>query len=201
MALEIIQRRWCDGLKGNGAGDFVPRHDPQVEGSPRLKLLDGKTVKLVDLCDPCDAGDDMTVAELRATIREYGINADAPSAGRTPKPRGGGESAVPGLKLNETRTDCIWCPGNYSWGSWGGHLREIHGFSGVREALGDQCPACGVQQKGLSVHITRGHDEFATVMDAFFWARDNGDPYGVWAATLARGKRLDAAPDDVETLL
>lgn len=197
MALQIIERRWCDGLKQGDPGDFVERHEPEtVKGTTRTFALDSAKPRNVDLCDWCNGG--LTLDELRAVIREFGMVVE--SAGRNPKPTGGGKPALPTLQ-RDGRTLCIWCPGDYSWGAWGGHIRTAHGFAGVREALGKMCPACGEEFPGLSVHITRGHDEFAMVTDAFFWARDNSDPYGVWAKVSAAAPRLDSAPDEVDVLL
>lgn len=197
MALQIIERRTCDGLKlGSEPGDFVPRHDPPVPGIIRTFALDGGKPKNTDLCDQCNSGPTcLTLDELRAVLRESGVVVMA-AAGKNPQP---GRASQP--RMSEGRTLCIWCPGDYAWGAWGGHLRTAHGLGGVKEALGKMCPACGEEFDGLSVHITRGHDEFPMVTDAFFWARDNGDPYGVWAKVSAAGKRLDSAPDEVETLL
>lgn len=200
MAQELRVYIWCDGVKLGADGDFVPRHDPQTTaGLTRTFAFDGGKPKKVDLCDPCNT--ELTLAEARYVVREFGQSLDlAGQKGPGPRPLPGVVSQRP-PRMNEGRTDCIWCPGNYAWTGWSGHLRTVHNIAGVKEALGRKCPACGEEFDGLSVHITRGHEEFAMVTDAFFWARDNGDPYGVWAVTFARAPYLSKAPDEVEVLL
>jgi hypothetical protein len=199
MAQELRVYIWCDGVKAGSSGDFLPRHDPRsVEGLTRVHALDGGKPKRVDLCDPCNT--DMTLAEARYCIKEFGQSPDV-AGQKAPRPMPGGSTPRPGGRMAEGRTDCIWCPGNYAWTGWAGHLRTVHNLAGVKEALGKQCPACGEEFDGLSVHITRGHEEFAMVTDAFFWARDNGDPYKVWATVFAKAPYLQKAPDEVQVLL
>lgn len=188
MSTQLILKRWCDGVRMLAANEFEPRHgDERVRAQERGPYSLGGKPKMCDTCDKCD--DDMTVAEMRYVLAEFG---SAVGAGKKPKQ----QQPAP-QKQADGRTDCLWCDTNTTWGAWGGHLREVHGFSGIKEALGNQCPACGEKLAGLSVHITRGHDEFAMVTDAFFWARDNGDPYGVWAKVTAPGRGTKKA----ETLL
>lgn len=199
MTQELVLYIWCDGVKSGAGGDFALRHDPKsVTGAERTYTLDGGKPRTVDLCDPCNT--DMTLAELRYCIKEFGQVPDV--AGQKAQPvRGPGGSSPRPSRMAEGRTMCLFCPGEYAWTGWSGHLRTIHGLAGVKEALGRKCPACGEEFDGLSVHITRGHEEFPMVTDAFFWARDNGDPYKVWAEVIAKVERLDKVPDDVETLL
>jgi hypothetical protein len=202
MAQEIQVLTWCDGLKQGNPGDFVVRHSPRVEGITRTFAVDGRPPKNVDLCDPCN--DEMTLAELRACLKESGVSVEAGKGlpvERRPA-RGGGAATVARSAMGGIRNGrppqgarqalCLWCPLDYTKSGWLGHIQKHHGFTGIKDALGHQCPVCG--QDGfdmVSVHITRHHAEFATsATAAFIWARDNGDPYGVYAARRAAGQNI-----------
>jgi hypothetical protein len=59
----------------------------------------------------------------------------------------------------------------------------LHGFKGVAEALGDVCPMCGKADiQMLGGHAVRAHaeDGMKTATQLFIWARDNGDPFGIY---------------------
>lgn len=207
MAQEVRVDIWCDGLKLGGDGDFVVRHDPRVEAFTRPPIaLDGKAPKHVDLCDLCNS--ELTLDELREVLKQFGVV----PAGKGPSSRPGQAASSPAREvahnaLNGARAGrdrgagvktfvCIWCPLDYSQSGWLSHIQKKHGFSGIKEAVGHQCPVCGTDGfDTLSVHISRTHDEFDSITDAFHWAKDNGDPYGVWA------KQRDAGQNVVEAML
>lgn len=202
MALQIIERRWCDGLKLGAEGDFVVRHDPGVEGITRTFALDGGKPRNVDLCDPCN--EDMTLAELRACLKEFGVSTEAGKKGKGEE-RQAALSGGPGTTAarfhmsgvrhgrtpkGERDMQCLWCPLNYTPSGFLGHVRKAHGFDGSKDALGTTCPACGNNFEMLGAHVLKSHPEFGSVTDAFFWARDNNDPYGVYGARRAAGKNV-----------
>lgn len=199
MSRKLVEYVWCDGVK-LAVGDWAMRHEPETEtGDPRVLLLDPGKPKIVDLCDPCN--EQMTLAEARICAREFGVVAE--TAGKVPKPanplttpagiveryRITGERV--GKPPNGTRNElCLWCPMDYTTAGLLSHVKK-HGFNGTKEAFGSQCPACG---KGgfdvLSVHISRSHPEFAGTTQAFIWARDNNDPYGVYSVRRAAGQNV-----------
>ena len=210
MAVEIRQLRWCDGLiqvKPVGSG-FAPRHDEATPGEERTYGVGGRRWLHVDLCDSCD--DQMTLAELRAVLAEAGVpieagkslgGRDRQSAGVRAGASPGGvaamvaKNAVTGRRqgrtpVNGRSVQCLWCPLDYTTSGFIGHVKS-HGFAGTKEALGHVCPACGADDfEMVSVHIHRNHPEFASTTEAFIWARDNGDPFGVYKERRAAGQNV-----------
>jgi len=202
MAREIREYLWCDGVKVgvNTEEGWLPRHDLGEPANTRTFAMDGGKPMDVDLCDPCNS--EMTLDELRVCIKEFGVAADP--ARKTPRyaaNAGGVAGTVEKFRLSgqrkgrepkEARTEqCLWCPMDYTSSGWLGHLQKEHGFAGKKEALGTQCPACGVDGfETVTVHIVRSHPEFPSGTAAFIWARDNKDPYGVYAERRAAGKNV-----------
>lgn len=205
MATEIILNRWCDGVKLSGSTDWVLRHEIQTApATVRTHALDGKPARNVDLCDPCD--EEMTLAELRVCLREFGV---ALEAGKNGKKSAASTAPVDhdplrikvinaartgkrhGREPDHPRTDqCIWCPLNYTRTGFAGHVKKDHGFKNLKEAVGTRCPVCGVDGfEILSGHAVRAH-EAKSVTDLFLWARDNGDPFGVYAERRAAGQNI-----------
>jgi len=206
MALQIIERRWCDGIKLGAPGeDWVVRHPPEaIEGSTRTYALDGGKPKNVDLCDPCDQ--ELTLAELRVCLREFGQLAGSTKS--KPGPKGNHADTVAKFvatgqrngrtpKDGKRREQCLWCPLHYTGSGWGNHVQKEHGFEGLKDALGGQCPKCGEGGfETVSVHIQRTHArEFDSISEAFLWARDNGDPHGVYARRRAAGVGIIETPE------
>lgn len=199
MPSQIIQ--WCDPCYAE---------DVKTEGEPVAISfgINSPTVTIL-LCAQHVEELIKPVAEL---VSEYGEPVDA-----TPTPRGsaGGRITVgqsgrrdPAF-LTKTRTrqgrqpvggranDCLWCELSYAGGSTSGfarHLRVAHGFANLTEAFGGPCPICGEGPYELmSAHVKRKHSEFGfeAVAQPFIWARDNGDPHGVYAAKLQQKPSLD----------
>jgi len=203
MATTIEINVWCDGLKLGADGDFVTRHELQTPADTRRFALDGRPAKSVDLCDDCD--DVTTLAELREIIRRFGVVPEGkkgPGATDRQMAAGGGAAAtatkyaLTGSRHGRTprgprSEQCLWCPLDYTSSGWLSHLQKQHGFGGTKDALGSQCPVCGADGFDMvSVHISRIHPEFPSTTAAFIWARDNGDPYGVYAARRAAGQNI-----------
>jgi len=206
MATEIILNRWCDGVKLSGTNDWALRHEIQTApGTVRIHGLDGKPAKSVDLCDPCD--NDMTLAELRICLREFGVTPEAGKKGKPvdqPRLTAGSGGGVATLAINNARSgqrhgrppssprteSCLWCPLDYTHSGFAGHAKKHHGFANIVDALGTRCPVCGVDGfQMLSSHVGRAHD-YKSVTAAFMWARDNGDPHGVYAERRAAGQNI-----------
>jgi hypothetical protein len=202
MAQEIRVDIWCDGLKLGVDGDFVVRHDPRVEAVTRSFALDGKPAKLVDLCDPCNG--ELTLDELREVLKQFGVTSGAGKPGPGPaKVRAEGPARlilanqVSGLRNGRERAEggktfvCLWCPLDYSSSGWLSHVQKKHGFKGIKDAVGVTCPVCGQgPYETLSNHVSRAHDEFLSITEAFHWAKDNGDPFGVYRARHAAGQNV-----------
>lgn len=97
---------------------------------------------------------------------------------------------------NGRPNQCLWCSLAYSTSAsgFGRHLRVAHGYDGLREAFGGVCPICGKgQYEQMMSHVNKSHPEFGfvAIAEPFIWARDNGDPHGVYAAKLVQKPSLD----------
>ena len=202
MAQTIEVNTWCDGLQLDGT-EWVYIHDPAVKAITRTFGLDSRPAKHVDLCDDCN--DNLTIAALREVVKRFGASPESKKAQPGPRAASGGPAATAAMHqtsgIRHGRTpkgsrdlQCLWCPLTYTQSGFGPHLKA-HGFDGMVDGLGDQCPVCGTAGfKILSIHTGKEHD-MPVVTDAFLWARDHGDPYGVYAA------RRDAGRDVVESLV
>ena len=183
MAKEIEVHAWCD------------RHmalDERIEGDEITVALDGPPVTL-DLCAPCHKE---IVEPLARLIAEHGVKVAPPTkttkttrtysmANRTAR---SGEPSANGA----LGAECLWCDSTYSTApgsGYGRHLQTIHGYATLREAFGATCPICGEDAGSVPLkHIRSAHSEmgFVHLSQAAIWARDHGDPHGVYAASLAR---------------
>jgi hypothetical protein len=78
----------------------------------------------------------------------------------------------------------------YASSAYSQHLRDEHGFVNQADAFGKVCPACPkADVEVMGSHLRQHSDIAATVPELFLWARDNNDPYGVYANRLAAGLR------------
>ncbi|MFF1820361.1 hypothetical protein ACFVWG_23855 [Kribbella sp. NPDC058245] len=206
MALQIIQRRLCDGVKlGAELDDFMPRHDPPVPGTPRIVAGDEPKLMTADLCDACDTGPDcLNRDEMRVVVREFGTPFEAGKNHKRGSAKVGRAKQTTADQLFGVRQgrpanaerdmDCLWCPMDYTKSGFAPHVKK-HGFNSLRDALGTTCPACGQgPYPVLSVHVLKDHDHFASVTDGFMWARDNGDPHGVYRERRAAGQNIVESP-------
>lgn len=212
MPLQFIQ--WCDPCFKNDIKTEAV-HSTVGIAIDSTRVPHPKTVLL------CDAHIDEYLKPLKALIDDFGVALDSPKqGGKRPKVEAATEppvSAGPGgsqlirtqlmLEQNGTRKgqqpkkprglQCLWCPLNYSVGSSSGagrHLRTSHGYDGISEAFGGRCPVCGEgDYSQMLSHASKQHPEmgFKSASDPFIWARDNGDPYGVYAAKLEQKPSLD----------
>lgn len=135
---------------------------PAVEWGPFIG-------RMVDLCDPCA---NELVEPLAALVRERGHDAPAPVAPR----RASRAGAVGGQFV------CILCsrasPTSTGLSS---HLATDHGLTAT-ELYGTVCPVCGEEPPQLGVHGRTHGLRGASALMA--WARDNGDPHGLYAARI-----------------
>lgn len=169
----------------------------------------------------CQEHTDEWLKPLTQLLHDYGVPLDPPRPGaKRPKAERATEESVSAgpagnqlvrtqlmLEQNGTRKgkppkgprglQCLWCPLSYSHNSSSGagrHLRTSHGYDGITEAFGGLCPVCGEgDYTQMLSHTNKAHPEldFKSASDPFIWARDNGDPYGVYAAKLIQKPSLD----------
>lgn len=147
---------------------------------------------------------DQLVKPVAALLDEFGEN---PEGIARPRGRQGKiEAATLAMQTRKGRppangredhlNQCLWCELTYSGnaGGFGRHLRVVHGYAGLTEAFGGLCPVCGegpFQQ--MMSHMNKAHAEmgFKVLSQPFTWARDNGDPHGVYAAKLTQEPSLN----------
>jgi hypothetical protein len=167
----------------------------------------------------CENHEDQYLKALVHLLDEFGVNLEVASA-RTPKgaaPAGArlrastvgprSEQLILGYQQTGARhgrapasgkrdAECLWCPLTYSGdgSGFGRHLKVVHGFDGLREAFGGKCPVCGEGPFELMLsHVKKSHPEygFEYISQPFTWARDNGDPHGVYAEKMEQVGSLD----------
>lgn len=210
MARDIVI--WCDPCLAEDV------RTPAMESVVALTLGEIKS-PLPRVLATCEAHADQYLKPLAALLEEFGSPVEVPEqAGRGGKKRSQQVSIPAGpsgpqqdrtlfmLEQNGSRkgkpptgprgNQCLWCPLSYSndGGGFSRHLKVAHGFNGMKEAFGGVCPVCGEGQYELmGAHTKKAHAElgFATIPEAFLWARDNGDPHGVYAEILERKGSLD----------
>lgn len=169
MAKDVVIHTWCD------------RHlqlDERVVGKELPPVTLGGMTLTLDLCEPC-------VKEFVTPLVELLDQFGAPPQTSPVARRGKGKGTDRGLA-------CIWCPADFSANTSSGymnHIRTIHGYGSAIDAFGTMCPICG--DSGLRMmmaHVKKRHPDrgFTHTSQAVLWAKDNGDPFGVYAATLNR---------------
>lgn len=190
---EVAVSTWCDrcGKKGvRTPGDTTP---PITVGPAGPATL--------DMCDACRE----LVDEIAALLEEFGVGVDVDDPSSRTLVSTKGRQDVAALAKHQRRRgkrptgntqDCLWCDLEYSIkaGGFSRHLRVAHGFDGLKEAFGGLCPVCGEGPYELMLsHAQKTHPElgFVGVSQPFMWARDNGDPHGVYAAKREQKGSLD----------
>lgn len=205
MAREIVI--WCDACLNEDV------RTPAVEHSAGLDIALVKPVATQTVA-LCTDHTDQLLKPLAAILEEFGspieVEASPPPTGRRKVSTTGRQDPemMASQNANGTRkgkppasgvrgSDCLWCDLSYTSGSGGGfqrHLKVVHGFEGFHEAFGGPCPVCGEgPYTQMLAHVSKSHPEmgFTSAVQPFMWARDNGDPHGIYAATLARKGSLD----------
>lgn len=185
MAREIVV--WCDPCMREEVRTVGSEVQVGIDSEPRILAL-------------CESHNAEFIKPLAALIDEFGasINGGASNA------RVGRQGASLASQQRKGRTpvagrpnQCLWCPLSYSTGSgFSRHLKVEHGFNGLSEAFGGPCPVCGEgPYDTLGGHLVRSHPDLPTHPTApFEWARDNGDPHGIYAATVQKKGSLN--PDE-----
>lgn len=209
MPQEIIE--WCDpcyaqDIKTQGTAQNIGVQVGAARPTIRTLLL-------------CPNHVDELLKPLTQLLDEYGTPVEVPTPGaKRPKDSGVRVSAAPPSAQTLTHyqlsgirkgrepaggrpNQCLWCPLSYtaaSTGGFGRHVRVAHGFDGLGEAFGGPCPVCG-EGPYLQIlnHCNRAHKDmgFIAVAQPYLWARDNGDPHGVYAAKLEQKGSLDPAEE------
>ena len=171
--------RGCDRCESKGI---------DTPGIPRGPF-DGR---MIDLCDACHVE---VVGPLVALLDDRGVPVDGAKAKRGPyRPKKAPVAAEPTVPVPVGPVDRnapFTCPLCGAVGivkdSWVMHLRTVHGIPTTVELWGNRCPVCGQEFNGIGQHVARAHADLGLrrVVDAFEWARVNGDPCGVYAAQIA----------------
>lgn len=181
----------------------------EIRAQEELTIAIGKKApRIVAPCPECFTEVFKTALEW---IEEYGVpvtQAGPAMSGTKPAPGSkpgspsldslikGAESGVRRGKPpapGSVRYWCIWCPLDFVRASFAGHVR-VHGFESQADAWGEKCPVCGEvpNAQNLGYHAVKQHPEhsFTNASDLFIWARDNGDPHGIYAERVAAGKNV-----------
>jgi hypothetical protein len=203
MAQELIIRSWCDNQAGEGtllADGLAHPHGERVPAEERIVGVDYPVWRKLDLCDPCN--EQIPRARLRELAAEFGRPLEQVQKG---KPAAGALAAIERFQKSGQRNgrkpsgdraiQCIWCPLPYAGTGFLKHVRDAHGFKDQTDAWGRTCPVCGKEGIDmLGTHAGRKHADIGThTSDLFVWARDNGDPFGVYAERLKAGDNVVAA--------
>lgn len=189
MGSRVRVDRWCDNHNG----------DESHQADERTYVVPGMPPRLGDTCDPCDDG--MTLGQLRKFLAEFG----RPVPTDKGKAKGNGAlAAIERFKATGQRNgrtpagerliQCIWCPLPFAGSGFLQHAKDAHGFANQKDAWGRQCPVCG--KNGIDMmggHAIKSHADIdaKVASDLFVWARENGDPWGVYAARLEAGENVE----------
>lgn len=199
MAKEVTVHAWCD---------VHMSHDERVDGVEHTITVD-QLSRTVDLCAKCAT---RLLDELVALLRERGAPVEPSVASRVGnqgqrlalrQAAGVGRRYGREPRSGEREAMCLWCPLTYSSSASSGyarHIKVVHGYATLREAFGQTCAVCGSQQRMLIAHVKLAHPEFGSQphqSTVALWARDHGDPHGVYAATVNRTPSL--TPDEAWT--
>lgn len=198
MAKEIVV--WCDPCLD--ADQRTPSREVKIGLHGRWRTL-----------DLCEQHEKELLTPLEQMVEAHGATVDVPhkavprSATTRVKARGNKETGPQpeatliqfeqmGTRLGRDPVNgrvwqCLWCPLDYaSTSGFSRHLRTAHDLSEyLSEVFVGLCPVCG---KGdvevMGSHIKKSHDDmgFRSLVDAYVWARDHGDPHGSYAAILAK---------------
>ncbi|MEV8373028.1 hypothetical protein AB0P21_09840 [Kribbella sp. NPDC056861] len=186
--------RWCDN---HGGSEEHPAEE-------RTYALNDRP-RLADTCNPCD--ENMSMAQMRAFLAEFGRPVPSEAKAGRVKPNSAQHNAMvaaatgsrKGRKPTEgahRRHQCLWCVLDYAASSaFTKHLKDLHGFDSSADAFGRVCPVCAQTDiEMMGGHASRSHADIAsTASELFVWARENGDPYGIYAERLAQGTNVQLA--------
>lgn len=196
MGSRVVIERWCNN---QGESEDFPADE-------RMYLdADGKP-RLADTCDDCDAN--MTNSQTRTYVATFGrpVPIEGKAVAGRVKPNSAQRNAMlaaatgsrkgrkPGAGATR-RHSCLWCVLDYFAGSASTmHLKDLHGL-GRPDAFGRMCPVCPqIDIEVMGGHASRSHGDIAsTASELFVWARENGDPHGIYADRLARGINVQVA--------
>jgi hypothetical protein len=182
---------WCDPCMGE---------DQRTPGKEITIAIDGKPARIAAYCPHHE---DQIIKPLAAILEEFGETVEAMTTGKSGR---GGPRSPEALGRNGVRhgkppgrgrpNQCLWCDLSYSsdGGGFGRHLKVAHGFAGFVEAFGGTCPVCGDGEfEAMMAHIKRSHADmnFVAIAEPFIWARDHGDPHGVYAYKRQQQGSLD----------
>jgi hypothetical protein len=136
--------------------------------------------RVLALCEECEVELYKPLADL---VDEFGIRQDG-------KPTRGPYKKHKTVERVE-RTDlgalvCVLCGEEHGpqMQALRDHTRRAHGRT-LSEVYGSVCPVCGADGiQRLGSHVHRAHSDLGIVSSpqAFAWAADHGDPYGIVAA-------------------
>lgn len=204
MAREIVI--WCDPCMADDV------RTPAVEHSIGITIGVTKAVQTMTVAC-CPDHTDALLKPLAALIEEHGSPIDptqvaVPSESASILKSASGRQVPgaltsPGMRrkgrapAGNRGNQCLWCDLTYAGKSASGfarHLRVAHGIDGLSEAFSGRCPVCGDgPYSTMGSHIAKSHADmgFEASTDPFLWARDHGDPHGVYAEKLALEGSLD----------
>lgn len=192
MAREIVV--WCDKCLAQDVRTTAVEHSIGVA----LGVVQVVATKTVALC----AEHTDSLKELADLIEEFGepiqvelpVQKKSPQSGKMNIPSPEAQLAAYGTRKGRVPASgrpnqCLWCTLSYGAQASGfaAHLKKAHGFTGLTEAFGGTCPVCGAGEfEMMMAHVNKSHKDmgFTAIAEPFIWARDNGDPHGVYAAKL-----------------
>lgn len=178
MSKDVVIHIWCDWHMTHSATKVEARELPPI-------TLGSKT-RTIDLCEQCDKE---FVGPLAQLLDEFG----APPTPPTTTPRQAGRRRAP----TDKGAPCVWCDVNYSATSGSGYMRHLkvaHGFASAIEAFGTTCAICGDSDvRMMMAHMNNHHAEygFTHTAQAIDWAKNNGDPHGVYFSCSTRKPSLN----------
>lgn len=188
MSKEVVVVVRCDKCGGENAAT-------QTEQDSM-----GKPVE-IDLDQPCrhefeelKAQAAQILAPLTELVDEKGVAPEKATKVKTPAAAGKAKAPTerPGVR------PCLVCPESRTSNTGIlNHMRDKHGFPhSIPVVYGDVCPIGGEKVDTVLLrHISHAHKEhdFAHISQAFEWAKQHGDPYGVVAARIAELEKMAAA--------
>lgn len=138
MARELIV--WCSRC--------LMEKDVREPGQGFLVALDGKAVRVLDLCEPCEKD---LLTRLREALEDFGESPDRAPVRNKPSPT---------KPQRGQKAECLICHAMMRSDNLDRHQREVHGVLGVNP--GDlTCAVCGRgfgKKQGLSMHLARSVD-------------------------------------------
>lgn len=139
-------------------------------------------------CDKCR--EELTAAEFEEIVIAHGVKLKAgelPPEMKVKKPAAASKERTPGKYIvPEGGAGCLYCPFiSKTEGALAQHLRNIHGFSGIKDSYGIVCPLCKEDMHVPALHAKNRHGIQGFVA-LYTQAEEQGDPHGVVAEARAR---------------